>query len=105
MKSDVHLFAPADAFQFPQPTDDGTPTQKDEASAENPPTGAIFDSNRFASQSLSDNSDRVFHSERNSASLSSGYFVSAAIWRGTGASHRSSRMATRAPIARAHLRA
>ncbi len=40
---DTHLFAPADAVEFPQPTDDGTPTQKDEPSAENPPTGAIID--------------------------------------------------------------
>jgi len=43
VKSDTHLFVPGDAILFPQPTDDGTPTQKDEAWAENPPTGAIVD--------------------------------------------------------------
>ncbi len=43
VKSDTHLFAPGDAILFPPPTDDGTPTQKDEAWAENPPTGAIID--------------------------------------------------------------
>jgi hypothetical protein len=38
-----HLFKPGDAILFPEPTDDGTPTQKDEAFAENPPAGAIID--------------------------------------------------------------
>ncbi len=38
-----HLFKPGDAIMIPEPTDDGTPTQKDEAFAENPPTGAIID--------------------------------------------------------------
>jgi photosystem II stability/assembly factor-like uncharacterized protein len=41
--ADAYLFAPADAVILPTPTDDGTPTQKDEAWAENPPTGAIVD--------------------------------------------------------------
>jgi hypothetical protein len=41
--ADVFLFKPADAFILPPGTDDGTPTQKDEAWAENPPTGAIID--------------------------------------------------------------
>ena len=39
----AHLFRPADAFILPPGTDDGTPTQKDEPEAENPPTGAIID--------------------------------------------------------------
>lgn len=43
VRTDTFLFAPGDAVQFPSPTDDGTPTQKDEAWAENPPTGAIID--------------------------------------------------------------
>jgi photosystem II stability/assembly factor-like uncharacterized protein len=38
-----HLFKPSDAFILPPGTDDGTPTQKDEPEAENPPTGAIID--------------------------------------------------------------
>ena len=38
-----HLFKPSDAFILPLGTDDGTPTQKDEPEAENPPTGAIID--------------------------------------------------------------
>ena len=41
--ADAHLFKPADAIILPPSTDDGTPTQKDEPEAENPPTGAIID--------------------------------------------------------------
>jgi photosystem II stability/assembly factor-like uncharacterized protein len=41
--SDAFLFKPADAVILPPATDDGTPTQKDEPWAENPPAGAIFD--------------------------------------------------------------
>ena len=39
----AHLFKPADAIILPPSTDDGTPTQKDEPEAENPPVGAIVD--------------------------------------------------------------
>ena len=39
----AHLFKPADAIILPPSTDDGTPTQKDEPAAENPPIGAIVD--------------------------------------------------------------
>jgi photosystem II stability/assembly factor-like uncharacterized protein len=39
----AYLFKPSGAIILPTPTDDGTPTQKDEAWAENPPTGAIID--------------------------------------------------------------
>jgi uncharacterized membrane protein YgcG len=41
--AEVHLFKPADAIILPGGTDDGTPTQKDEPTAENPPSGAIVD--------------------------------------------------------------
>jgi photosystem II stability/assembly factor-like uncharacterized protein len=41
--ADAFLFKPGDAFILPTPTDDGTPTQKDEPWAENPPAGAIVD--------------------------------------------------------------
>jgi photosystem II stability/assembly factor-like uncharacterized protein len=41
--ADAYLFKPSDGIILPTPTDDGTPTQKDEAWAENPPTGAIID--------------------------------------------------------------
>jgi photosystem II stability/assembly factor-like uncharacterized protein len=41
--ADVHLFKPSDALILPLPSDEGTPTQKDEPAAENPPTGAILD--------------------------------------------------------------
>ena len=41
--ADAHLFKPADAIILPPGTDDGTPTQKDEPEAENPPNGAIVD--------------------------------------------------------------
>jgi photosystem II stability/assembly factor-like uncharacterized protein len=40
---DAHLYKPADAIIIPASTDDGTPTQKDEPEAENPPTGAVID--------------------------------------------------------------
>jgi photosystem II stability/assembly factor-like uncharacterized protein len=39
----AYLFKPSTATILPTPTDDGTPTQKDEAWAENPPAGAIID--------------------------------------------------------------
>jgi photosystem II stability/assembly factor-like uncharacterized protein len=39
----THLFKPADAIVLPPASDEGTPTQKDEAMAENPPIGAIVD--------------------------------------------------------------
>ena len=38
----AHLFKPADAIILPPATDDGTPTQKDEPMAENPPIGAVI---------------------------------------------------------------
>jgi len=41
--ADAFLFKPGDAVILPTPTDDGTPTQKDEAWAETSPTGAIID--------------------------------------------------------------
>jgi photosystem II stability/assembly factor-like uncharacterized protein len=41
--SDAFLFKPAEAIILPPNTDNGTPTQKDEPQAENPPTGAIID--------------------------------------------------------------
>src|SRR4029078_10217454 len=41
--TDAFLFKPGEAVILPTPTDDGTPTQKNEPWAENPPTGAIID--------------------------------------------------------------
>jgi len=41
--ANAHLFKPADAIIVPPASDEGTPTQKDEAMAENPPIGAIVD--------------------------------------------------------------
>jgi hypothetical protein len=43
LRSDVHLFKPADAINVIQGGDNGTPTQKDEPQAQNPPDGAIID--------------------------------------------------------------
>ena len=43
VSSDAFLFKPAEAILIPQNTDNGTPTQKDEPEAENPPNGAIID--------------------------------------------------------------
>ncbi|MBZ5559829.1 MAG: hypothetical protein LAO77_21380 [Acidobacteriia bacterium] len=40
---DVILYKPSDAIILPASTDDGTPTQKDEPEAENPPAGAVID--------------------------------------------------------------
>ena len=41
--ADAYLFKPADAINFIQGDDNGTPLQKDEAQALNPPTGAVID--------------------------------------------------------------
>ena len=41
--SDAHLFKPADAYNYQQGGDNGTPLQKDEPQAENPPVGAYID--------------------------------------------------------------
>ena len=43
MSSDAFLFKPAEAILIPQNTDNGTPTQKDEPEADNPPNGAVID--------------------------------------------------------------
>ena len=43
LESDVHLFTPADAYNYIQGDDNGTPTQKDEPHADNPPAGAFID--------------------------------------------------------------
>ncbi len=42
-QSDAYLFKPADAINVLQGDDNGTPTQKDEPQAENPPNGASID--------------------------------------------------------------
>ena len=41
--ADAHLFKPADTFNLPPGTDNGTPLQKDEALFENAPNGAVID--------------------------------------------------------------
>ena len=41
--SDAYLFKPADAYVYTQGSDNGTPTQKDEAQAENRAEGAFID--------------------------------------------------------------
>ena len=43
ISSDAFLFKPADAILIPPNTDNGTPTQKDEPEADNPPSGAVID--------------------------------------------------------------
>ena len=42
-KADAYLFKPADAVNIIQAGDNGTPLQKDEPQAENPPNGAAID--------------------------------------------------------------
>jgi hypothetical protein len=42
-RDDAYLFKPADAINFVEGTDNGTPLQKDEPHAENPPNGAPID--------------------------------------------------------------
>ena len=42
-RDDAYLFKPADAINFVEGTDNGTPLQKDEPRAENPPNGAAID--------------------------------------------------------------
>jgi hypothetical protein len=43
LAADAYLFQPADAINVVQGGDDGTPMQKDEPQAENPPEGAAID--------------------------------------------------------------
>jgi photosystem II stability/assembly factor-like uncharacterized protein len=43
VRSEAFLFKPADSIELPPNSDHGTPTQKDEPQAENPPSGAIID--------------------------------------------------------------
>ncbi len=43
LASDAYLFKPADAINVIQGGDDGTPLQKDEPQAPNPPSGAVID--------------------------------------------------------------
>ena len=43
LKADAFLFKPADATQYVQGDDNGTPTQKDEPQTENAPNGAFID--------------------------------------------------------------
>ena len=43
LASDAYLFKPADAYNYIQGDDNGTPTQKDEPQGENPPAGAFID--------------------------------------------------------------
>ena len=43
MQAEVHLFKPADAINYIQGGDNGTPLQKDEPQALNPPNGAAID--------------------------------------------------------------
>jgi len=43
MHGDAYLFKPADAINYIEGTDNGTPLQKDEPQAENPPNGAAID--------------------------------------------------------------
>ena len=42
-RSEAYLFKPADAINYIEGTDNGTPLQKDEPEAENPPNGAAID--------------------------------------------------------------
>jgi len=42
-REDAHLFKPADTINFIEGTDNGTPLQKDEPHAENPPNGVMID--------------------------------------------------------------
>jgi photosystem II stability/assembly factor-like uncharacterized protein len=43
VRSNAFLFRPVDAFNIPQPNENGTPQPRDEPLAENPPYGAIID--------------------------------------------------------------
>ena len=43
LAADAYLFKPADAINVMQGGDDGTPLQKDEPQAPNPPSGAVID--------------------------------------------------------------
>jgi photosystem II stability/assembly factor-like uncharacterized protein len=43
LRADAYLFKPSDAINYQQGSDNGTPLQKDEPQAPNPPQGAIID--------------------------------------------------------------
>src|SRR5258705_13145175 len=43
LQADAGLFRPADAINFIQGDDNGTPFQRDEPQAQNPPEGAVLD--------------------------------------------------------------
>ena len=43
IRDDAYLFKPGDAINYVEGTDNGTPLQKDEPQAENPPNGAAID--------------------------------------------------------------
>jgi photosystem II stability/assembly factor-like uncharacterized protein len=43
VKGRAYLFRPADAYNIPQPSENGTPQPRDEPLAENPPSGAMID--------------------------------------------------------------
>ncbi|HYY41867.1 MAG TPA: hypothetical protein VE775_03980, partial [Pyrinomonadaceae bacterium] len=43
VSADAHLFRPADAFNIPPPSENGTPKPRDEPLAENRPYGAFID--------------------------------------------------------------
>ncbi len=43
VRDDAYLFKPADTINFIEGTDNGTPLQKDEPHAENPPSGVMID--------------------------------------------------------------
>ena len=43
LDAEAHLFKPADAFQYTQGDDNGTPLQKDEPQTQNRPTGVFID--------------------------------------------------------------
>ena len=42
-REDAHLFKPAETINFIEGTDNGTPLQKDEPHADNPPSGVVID--------------------------------------------------------------
>jgi photosystem II stability/assembly factor-like uncharacterized protein len=43
VRSDAYLYKPSDTINFIEGTDNGTPLQKDEPHAENPPSGVVID--------------------------------------------------------------
>ena len=89
LAADAYLFKPADAINVPQGGDNGTPLQKDEPQAPNPPNGAAIDyylkTNAAGPGDRSRSSTRAARSSRTFSTNARAAAAAAAGGRGGGA--------------------